>query len=133
MKKIISLIMTAIVLCCLICSCGEKAGEFVAMDRDNIYSAAWASGGSNTIEGDILDNIVSIYNSLTPDGAVTDKLEQKAEWRIIATVTPEDANPTVFLISYIGDYRFCIKVEGAAKSEYTVTSEELYNAFIQTK
>ena len=133
MKKIISLIMTGIVLCCLICSCGEKAGEFVAMDRDSLYSMAWVSGGNHMIEGDDLDNVVSIYNSLTPDGALTDKLDQNAEWRIIASVTPADANPTIFMISYIGDYRFCIKVEGASKSEYTVTSEEFYNALFQTK
>ena len=133
MKRIISLICVIAVLGCVICSCGEKAGEFVKIDADSLNSLAWISGSTNMIGDEDAEKIISIYNALEPTGGVSDKSDKNAEWRVLATVMPEGENPCIFRLSYIGNFEFVVRVDGSHSSAYKITSEELYNAFIETK
>lgn len=133
MKRIIPIISVILLTLIIICSCGEKQGEFVAVDKDNLGSVAWISEGGNAIEAEQKEKIVDEYNVLTPDGPVSDNLFDKVEWRILITVTPDNSEPTLFKISYIGDFRFIVETEGAVKSSYTVCGEDFYNAVIETK
>ena len=133
MKRIISLICVMAMICCALASCGEKPGEFVKLDPESINSMAWITGGTNSMSKEDINKIAEIYNGLTPDGGVSDKLDEKAEWRILVTELPEGSTPSIFRISYIGDFRFTVRIDGPDRSSYTVTSEELYNALEATR
>lgn len=133
MKRIIALICVIALIGCVVCSCTSKPGEFVKIDKESLNSFAWISGSSNMISDEDADKIADIYNSLEVTGGVSDKMDKNAEWRVLATVTPADANPTIFRFSYIGDFRFVVRIDGVGATDYTITSEELYNALLATK
>ncbi len=135
MKKYLSLILAVVIICSAVASCG-KAPDFIPINDSGNISMNWASSsGKNINSDDYKKGFVEAYNSVTETKKYDEGDNEDALWRIVLISEEEGKDPDIFLVSYLGDNRFNVSVNGsvAAKAsedknvKYLVENEKLAN------
>ena len=134
MKRFLLFICIVSLVCPAIVSCGksEPAHAFVPMEKNDVASVNWAAG---VLDKDIdteeyRAHIADAYNSVTET-----KPEESAKAKHgILVICGEGDDQSLYLISYLGDARFNISVNGGAVNgesgvRYSVVNKELENVF----
>ncbi|MBQ7715439.1 MAG: hypothetical protein IJT70_06185 [Clostridia bacterium] len=134
MKKIISLICIAALLCAVVSSCaksgGKKAG-FVKMNADAVSFASMVTGGEKDIDSEeYYEKIAKAYNSVTETGDYKTGDGVETIWCINAASQPEGETPTIFTLTYVGGDVINVMINGAATKgsnviKYSVVNPEL--------
>ena len=118
MKKIISLICVAALLCAFISSCGKNGKtevSFVKMNAGNIKSANMSTGGEKDINSEeYYEKIAEAYNSVTEIGEYKTDGSAGTIWIMNVVCEPEGSNPTIYTLSYVGSDVINVMINGAA-------------------
>ncbi|MBR0303874.1 MAG: hypothetical protein IJQ80_08495 [Clostridia bacterium] len=133
MKKIISLICIAAIICAVASSCAKSGTKvaFVRMSAATVTSADMVIGGEKDIDSkEYYEKIAEAYNSVTETGEYKTGDGAETIWIINAVSTPEGENPTVYTLTYVGSDVINVMINGAATKgsnviKYSVVNPEL--------
>ncbi len=132
MKKATALICAIVLVCVSLVSCGGKAPDFIPIEKGDVVTVNWTYGAINKeidkekIRADVAD----AYNSVTG----TKPYDPREVKHGILVVCGEGDGQSLYVISYLGDARFNVSVNGSATPNggnirYSVVNEDLEKIF----
>lgn len=141
MKKIISLICLAALICSVICSCGSESDNFVEIKADNITTIQWASSaGKDLNKEETKKAIADAYNAAkdTAEESLETDENTEVENRFTIVCESKNENPSVFIFTNFGNGDFNVSVQGAASKgegsvNYKIHSDDLAKAILNNK
>ena len=117
MKKHISLILVVLFVCTAFVSCG-KAPDFIPISDIAAATLSWASAtGKDINKEEYVKGFIDAYNSVTETEKYDEGDNADAEWRVVLVSEEEGKEPDVVLVSYLGDNRFNVSVNGSAAAK----------------